>query len=215
MNNYRIKFLLFSDIHDDEEALARLILTSKKEKVDAVLCCGDITGNSRWFAEKTCTSFEAPFFFVPGNNEEPEILLELDKYEGNLHGKEKTFTSILLTGFGFSNLTPYHTPNELTEADLAKQLNSLKVDSSTVFLGHCPPFGFFDIAHGKHAGSAAVRAFIETKQPLAYLCGHVHAESGISKIGQTTIIKIPAACLYKYAILEIENGKCSVRFKTL
>jgi uncharacterized protein len=48
----------------------------------------------------------------------------------------------------------------------------------TLFLMHCPPFGFMDdgisVGHEVHIGSKAVRTFIHERQPLLTVHGHSH-----------------------------------------
>ena len=53
---------------------------------------------------------------------------------------------------------------------------------------HAPPYGtaLDQIKPGLHAGSTAVREFIERHQPEHFFCGHIHeAEGAAIKIGNT------------------------------
>lgn len=87
--------------------------------------------------------------------------------------------------------------------DLAQLTGSESLDE-TVFLFHSPPYGVLDRAalDGKqidyvpldvHVGSIAIRRFIESRQPLVTLHGHIHESARLTgewkiKLGRTTCI---------------------------
>ncbi len=60
---------------------------------------------------------------------------------------------------------------------IAKDLALLDPDvraGRTIFLSHCPPRNTqLDVAYGRHAGSQALREFLERTQPAISLHGHV------------------------------------------
>lgn len=71
----------------------------------------------------------------------------------------------------------------------------IKNAEKTVYVIHTPPYQtFLDMLHdGKHAGSFAVREFIELNQPLITLHGHIHETVDVSgkyyqKLGNTTSV---------------------------
>ena len=90
---------------------------------------------------------------------------------------------------GFFSLPPAHDPSRATiEADLKLLVNDDNLDFG-VFLFHSPPFNTqLDLAaihhDGRttvvHAGSKAIRNFIEQNQPYITLHGHIHESAGIS-----------------------------------
>ena len=47
---------------------------------------------------------------------------------------------------------------------------------------HVPPYGtrLDEYAPGKHAGSTALRAWVEREQPAYLFCGHIHETAGFS-----------------------------------
>lgn len=113
---------------------------------------------------------------------------------------------------GFSTPTPWNTPREIPDEELAKIIEGMvaKVSdlSHTIFNFHDPPIDstldtcpMLDwskdppepivkagqiVMHG--AGSKAVRTAIEKYQPMLGLHGHIHESMSVSKIGRTTII---------------------------
>ena len=107
---------------------------------------------------------------------------------------------------GVSNITPWASPRELSEADLGIYLERMfkEVDDPTnlIVVVHPPPLGTaldrapaideeFRVQAGSgglrmtHVGSSAVRTFIEEHRPLLGLHGHVHESKASEKIGRT------------------------------
>lgn len=107
---------------------------------------------------------------------------------------------------GLSTPTPWQTPREMSEDELAEQIDTqvrqLADPSRAVFNLHCPPADTHldqapkldaDLrpvvdANGpavQSVGSRAVRAAIERVQPLLGLHGHVHESPGSERIGRT------------------------------
>lgn len=58
-----------------------------------------------------------------------------------------------------------------------------------ILISHTPPAGtaIDRLKNGKHVGSEAVRAFIETHQPDLCISGHIHEARGEDTIGNTRI----------------------------
>ncbi|HLY77604.1 MAG TPA: hypothetical protein VKT21_06935, partial [Thermoplasmata archaeon] len=127
----------------------------------------------------------------------------------------------LLTG-PFSNVTPWHTNRELSEAQIADRIRAsaagLEHPERTVFNIHVPPEGTqLDLAprltpdltkvmgpggepEMVHVGSTAVRAAIEQVQPLLGLHGHIHESKGFSQLGRTLCIN--PGSVYSEGILQ-------------
>lgn len=117
-----------------------------------------------------------------------------------------------MVSLGWSNPTPWKTPRECPEEELAAKIEKLVAGvedmSSCIFNIHPPPFdSTLDIAAkldvsfdppkpvtsgGQQiwipVGSTAVRECIEKTQPLLMLCGHIHETKNAAKIKRTTCI---------------------------
>ena len=107
---------------------------------------------------------------------------------------------------GYSNITPWKCPRDVTEEvlyskldDMAKRVSDLK---SAIFNIHVPPHGTtLDVCTKldtsvdpprpipgveDSVGSTAVRDIIAKYQPLVSFHGHIHESRGIDRIGRTT-----------------------------
>jgi Icc-related predicted phosphoesterase len=150
-----------------------------------------------------------PLFISAGNDDEPYIdeLLCADDYvqapEGRVvelpDGRE-------MISIGYSNVTPFDSPRELTEDELETRMDglaaSLKEPERAIFNFHCPPYDttldaalkldsqLKPVLDGANlvmapAGSTATRTTIERYQPLLSLHGHIHESRAAQKLGRT------------------------------
>lgn len=138
-----------------------------------------------------------------GNLDKPEINDYLEKLGINLHNQARLINNrVCLLGIGGSNKTPFATPSEFSETELAafadnayeqaRQFIDLaepieKIRIPLILVSHTPPFGTTvdRLQSGTHVGSSAIRAFIEERQPDLCICGHIHEATGTDRIGRT------------------------------
>jgi Icc-related predicted phosphoesterase len=116
---------------------------------------------------------------------------------------------IQMLSCGFANPTPWHSPREMPEEQLRAHLEKLVAQlddpARSVFNLHVPPIrtsidtapvvsrDLAPVIQGGavlmgSAGSEAVRAVIETYQPLIALHGHIHESRGVAKLGKTVCV---------------------------
>jgi Icc-related predicted phosphoesterase len=203
-----MKILAFSDIHSSEEALDGLRRLNAKEEFDAIICAGDITNRGPLsFAKDLIELFPKNFYFVHGNMDSQNIVDELRLYPGYIHGKKIRFFEYNLIGLGGSNPTPFSTPSEYSETQLASILENTGGNYNSILVSHTPPKGFFDVVgENQHVGSEAVLNFINKTKPLIVFCGHIHEHFGKKIYEDTLIIKLPAAENLKVAKVSITNA---------
>ena len=68
-------------------------------------------------------------------------------------------------------------------------------------MAHTPPYCAGDILfNGTHCGSKSIKYWIEQVQPMIWLCGHIHENNGVNKIGETWVIN--CACWYTDNLLK-------------
>ena len=209
------------DIHGDVHFLSRI--AGELDKADLVVLPGDLTtfGRRHVAAEvlqavrKHCPMVYA----VSGNCDYPDVDDYLTEEDVNLHGNKRSFGGITFYGLGGSLPCPNRTANEFTEAELKGALASaaagMTSETRSVLVSHEPPYGTATdlTTDGAHAGSRAVRAFIEEYQPLVCFTGHIHEARAIDSIGQTKVVN-PGPLRgggYAYAVLSTELELLEIR----
>jgi len=206
-----MRFLVFSDLHQEDEALERLRELSKGEEFDYVLSCGD-NSQSVSFLEELIDSFPR-FFLIPGNWEGESANSFLSRSRNCINEKRVELEDGLnLVGFGYSNYTSFGTYGELSENEIYERLKRLNIDNNTILLLHCPPRGYFDSTRAGHAGSPSVLKIIWEKKPLVALFGHIHENKGTEKLGATMLVKVPPANHLEACIVDIKNKNVAVKF---
>ena len=221
-----MKFLVISDLHGNVEILDKL--DSEFKNVDGVLFAGDFaecfnTPTGKPALEALCKKHEV-IFSVLGNCDEPSFSEELDNNDINVEKSLVFHQGIAIAGAGGGTKFTGKTPNERDEDDIISDFNIL--DSSEadlenqgkwdnlIVISHNPPKDTKCDAVNEelHAGSALFRKFIEDKQPLAVVCGHIHEGCGIDSIGNTSIVNPGPLCEGFYGIMNIssDNGQYKI-----
>lgn len=165
---------------------------------DLIIITGDITNfGFRGDAEKVIRKLMAinsNVLGVAGNLDQPDVAHYLEDIGLSLHGRGNIFDSLGIVGLGGSNYTPFKTPNEFTEEELsdllATAVSQVEEADYHILVSHVPPFktNTDKLLNGKHVGSTAVRTYIEEKQPLLCLTGHIHESGGQDSIGRTLVL---------------------------
>jgi Icc-related predicted phosphoesterase len=154
-------------------------------------------------------------YWTGGNDDQEKILQSVSQNEFFVNVEEKVIKldeDHEMVSFGWSNPTPWKTPRECGEEELASRLEKVVSQvqdvGNSVFNIHPPPFdSTLDVAAKLDTsfdppkavtsagnvvwipvGSTAVRELIERTQPLLMLCGHIHETKNAAKIKRTTCI---------------------------
>ena len=183
-----MKLLIFSDIHGDKAALERLM----KQDADYYFCAGDLAnwGKGLELLGPVMQPHADRVYVIPGNHESEDDIARFCERFGfhNFHGQSMRIGEHLVAALGYSNPTPFNTPGEYSEHELADRLSKFQELKLRVLICHCPPKSTkLDRAgEGQHFGSQAVREFIEKNQPEYFYCGHIHEAAGASEqLGRT------------------------------
>lgn len=196
-----------------------LAIHNDKAKIDEIFATLALQRLTAWMrlAEERLHGTGIKLYMMGGNDDEQALLdaLMQTEYE-NVVFCENRVVEIsehhAMVSAGVSTPTPWHTPREMTEAELHPILDALAMKlpdmSRAIFNFHVPPVdSTLDtcpqldwttdppsqiVKNGQAvlfgAGSHAVRKTIETHQPLLSLHGHIHESGGITRIGRTTAI---------------------------
>jgi Icc-related predicted phosphoesterase len=183
-----VKLLIFSDIHEDWPALERLMGV----EADLYVAAGDLANWGRGLdkAAPILKKHAEKMWLLPGNHESDRDIEAFCERQGfkNLHGTSFEVAGYHVAGLGCSNPTPFNTPGEYTENELARRLAPFASLKPLILICHCPPkdTDLDEAGGGHHFGSTAVKEFIEKHQPEYFFCGHIHESAGVSaEFGKT------------------------------
>jgi Icc-related predicted phosphoesterase len=134
-------------------------------------------------------------YVLPGNHESDEHVAGMCARYGlhDFHERHIAVGRWHVAGLGYSNPTPFNTPGEYSELQLAERLQRFAELKPLVLVCHAPPFetALDQIRPGLHAGSIAVRQFLEERQPEYFFCGHIHEAEGVQlRMGKTFAMNV-------------------------
>jgi Icc-related predicted phosphoesterase len=162
-------------------------------------------------ADERLEGTRTPVALIPGNDDEFGIDPFLDGSTACMNVDERTaeLGPFGVIGFAYSQPTPWNTPRELSEEEIAERLSALGErladPARSIFLIHVPPYdcgldqaplldeslrptvSAGDVLRGP-VGSKSVRAVIERLRPPLAVHGHVHESPGHVRVGATTCV---------------------------
>jgi Icc-related predicted phosphoesterase len=182
-------------------------------------------------------------YWTGGNDDKQDVLDAVASSEHfvNVDGKVVVLESgHEMLSLGWSTPTPWKTPRECGEDQLASTLqplvDTIKDPSTCIFNVHVPPYDTgLDVAPKLDAtfdppkpvveggqqvlvpvGSTAVRTIIEKTQPLLMLCGHIHEVKAEAKLNRTLCInpgsEYPAGILRGVIVNLVKDKVLSYQF---
>jgi len=191
-----MKIVSFGDVHMATSNLARM--GDVLQDTDLVIVSGDLTnfggaddaGRVIGAVQRACPHVLA----LPGNLDKREVIPYLDESGVGFHGHGSVIGGVAIFGCGGSNITPFKTPTEFTEDEIADTLERGYAEVAgrrpLLMICHTPPFETRcdRISNGTAVGSTAARRFIEENQPDVCISGHIHESAGVDTIGRTTVL---------------------------
>ena len=152
-----------------------------------------------------------PIVTITGNDDEPSVRDELTGSDSFALADGTLVTNShgwAVLGVPYSTPTPWNTPQEMNDPQLAKYLANLPAwpeDRVSILNCHVPPLGSgLDLAPKldselrpvisgggvvrEPVGSDSVGAFVAATQPLLGLFGHVHESRAVTRIGRTLCV---------------------------
>ena len=188
-----VKVMAVADLHNDFRRVRQLADKAKKESVNVVLVCGDIT-----FFDEYVDGMIGPLMennrrvlFVPGNHDSFSTSDFISEKYGiiNLHGGYEIIDDIGFFGFGGANVGP----NIVSENDAKKYMalgfKKIEKTKKKILVTHVHPRGKNIEKEFKFPGSKSVTDALYTFRPDIHIHGHIHeAEGSEEMIGNTKSI---------------------------
>lgn len=206
-----MKILFFSDIHGDLAALTRLMAM----EADHYICAGDLSNFSRNLdaCGEVLQQRAGRVHVIPGNHETEDQVARLCEKFGlhAFHGQAFSMGHFHVAGLGYSSPTPFETPGEYSEEEIARRLSAFNGLKPMIAAVHCPPMstGLDKMRNFRHGGSTAVREFIEREQPEYFFCGHIHEAAGVAeRLGETKAMNVGK----QGYLLDLNPGLVKIQF---
>lgn len=185
-----MKFLAFTDLHEDKEVLNELVKRAARDDIDFVVCCGDIStfGNGLQYNLKKLNSIGKKVYVVPGNHEEGEGFAEIvGQYSNliNLDRNSKVVGDYVFLGYGGGGFAL----QDATFRKIAREWYGKYNGRKIILITHQPPYGTkLDWLGSRHVGNKDFTNFMSRVKPKLALSGHLHETVGIvDAVGETKI----------------------------
>jgi Icc-related predicted phosphoesterase len=227
---YRMHVDELAAVEQDQGKIDALFLQIMKETLE------------RWLrlAEERLRGKGVRIYVMLGNDDEPALREVLASSPLVVDPEDRTVElgeGFQMLSCGFANPTPWHSPREMSEAELQHHFENLVSQladpARSIFNLHVPPIrtaidtapvideNLSPVIQGGSilmgpAGSEAVRALIEKYQPLLALHGHIHESRGTVKIGKTVCINPGSAYgegVLHGALFELDKRKGLKRYQ--
>ncbi len=197
-----MKALCISDVHAKIGFLEVFRNFLIAEKPDLILFTGDIVNGGHEIDylekfDKIIKELEVPLFWVPGNNDIGSVYELMRKRKYSVEGKMLEYEDEKIIGMnGVPDLWGHGISYpKIKESDLA----------GSIFLSHIPPKNFKNFRKFDHK---EIDKTVEIKDaPKIQICGHQHSYWGVSYIGKTKILKLPAGLSLMAAVLDTKSLK--------
>lgn len=155
-----------------------------------------------------------------GNMDMPELTGLLAQRGMNIHREARLLApGLALMGVGCSAPTPFGTPSEVPETELAAWLDETHArartlagaDGRVLAVIHNPPRDtpLDRLPGGLNVGSPAVRAFLEREQPDVCVCGHIHEAVGATWLGRCHVLNPGMLAEGGFVRVDLKDGGLS------
>ncbi|MBW2964323.1 metallophosphoesterase family protein [Candidatus Woesearchaeota archaeon] len=187
-----MKLLAFVDLHGSMKILEKIAAMAKTDKVDYIICAGDITifGDSMKQMVERLDKIGIPAIMLHGNHEDKDSLRKVCKHTKNVKFMHKEileagdYVFMAYGGGGFSTL------DKEFEAWSKEAMAKIPEGKKIILVTHAPPYETkIDQVLDQPAGNKSIRNFIKQVQPKLAISGHLHENAGIKdRIDKTKIV---------------------------
>lgn len=223
MSAYDIYWIAVGDIHGHTAPLASI---PELPGAAGVIVTGDLT--VRGGVPEASAVLDAVAAINPrvlaqiGNMDKPPVQTWLDGRGQGIHARAVELApGAGLMGVGWSPPTPFGTPAEAPETQIAQWLaegyEQARGFEHLALISHTPPYGTLAdvLGSGAHVGSPAVREFIERVQPEVCVTGHIHEARCTDRLGRTVIVNPGELAAGGYVLLRLGAGGFTAELKTI
>ena len=185
-----MKFLAFSDVHEQKKFILELVERAKKPDIDFVICAGDFSsfGRGMKYVLRLFSELGKIMYVIPGNHEEGdefESIVAGYPHCVSVHQKAVKVWDYILCGHGGSGFTM----EDAQFRKIAREWYGMYNGKKIIFVTHGPAYGTaLDLLPMGHVGNKDYRKFIERITPKVVISGHLHETVGaVDHIGRTQL----------------------------
>jgi uncharacterized protein len=214
-------WIVVGDVHESSSRMGGIPGVAQAQ---ALILSGDLT--NRGGPAKAAKVLDAALAAAPrvlaqvGNMDLPELTGHLAGRDMNIHREARLLApGLALMGVGCSNPTPFATPSEASEEELAHWLDETHAKARklagphglVLAVIHTPPKDTLldRLPNGISVGSPAVRAFLERARPAVCVCGHIHEAVGELWLDTCHVLNPGMLSEGGYVRVELKNGALS------
>jgi len=209
--------LLLADLHGVYDYMDSFLALDP----DIVIIAGDITDfGPADDAAEVLSRIDLPCFAIPGNCDPRDVLDAVEESSAvSLHGVSRRIGRITLTGIGGSNPTPFNTPFELSEEEIARLIDEacrgVERNTHQVLVCHAPPAGTLDAIGDARVGSTALRRVLSRFDLIC--CAHIHEQRGVTGVEGVIVVNPGTASDGHCALITFgdEPGEIDVELLTV
>lgn len=208
-------WIVLSDLHEHTANLRHL--ASELRTAALVVLSGDLTmfGGREQAASVVgeVRALNPNVLAVPGNTDHRDVLDFLERENISIHGRATVRHGVAVYGIGGANPTPFGTPFELAEDEIATHLEravgATAGAPTRVLVSHAPPYesGVDRLWSGRPVGSRAVRAHVEAIRPALVVSGHIHEGRGLGRVGEVPVANPGPLVGGGYVKIRFEGGR--------
>lgn len=214
--------LAFGDVHMQPDRAAEI---PEIRRADCVVVTGDLTirGGEKEIrrALEPILALSSCVYAQIGNMDTARAHAWLSEKGLNLHRRGVRLGEVGLFGVGGSTPTPFGTPSEFSEDQIAAWLRQAYGQVAElpfrVLISHTPPHGTLvdQVRGGRHAGSRSVRTFLETSPCDVCVCGHIHEAVGTDRVGGCLVLNPGPLAGGGYARIECDGKSLKATLERL
>jgi len=197
-----MRILATADLHGSQYRLNIVLKNVERYSPDLVVICGDITQfGPGELAKNFLDQIPVETLALTGNIDTVEVGKGIDDSKAT----KVEMRRIVKKGVPFVGVNGIN-PEHFKVVEEKKLL-----DENSVLVSHEPPYGAQDkVFLGMNGGNKELRALVDNYKPRLVLCGHIHEDPGVTKIGKTTVVNCSMGKRGEGAIIEI-NESLSVK----
>lgn len=199
-----------ADIHGKPERIAAIRANLDQFRADVLVVAGDISNYGNGLATLAALDgLGVKAMVVRGNTDWPGLEARFNGFAQlvSLHLRAVSCNGCHFTGAGGTVPLPFCSRIGFRENRRLAVLASLTRPESVVVV-HPPPRGTLDRVLGRwSAGSPGLAALVRRVQPALVICGHIHDQPGMARIGATVVVNATMGGGGQGALIDVDKNK--------